>query len=72
MTRREAIQIIEGLFPADAPYENTATIGKRLLEQAKNWRDEPDAVLFRYAELCESEERRQTRGDKNIIKGGGG
>lgn len=63
MNRNEAIQIIEGLFPADAGHPDTAEVGQKLLEQAKReacgWRSEPDAVLIRYAELCQNEERRQ-------------
>ena len=63
MTREDAIRSIEGLFPPDAPYPDTATIGQRLLDQAKReaqgWRDLPDAVLFRFADLCQEEELRQ-------------
>ncbi|MGR9052754.1 MAG: hypothetical protein ACU84J_08910 [Gammaproteobacteria bacterium] len=54
--REEAIRHIENLYPADADYEDTAAIGRELLAQAKRevlgWRNEPTAVLIRYAELC--------------------
>lgn len=61
MDRNKAIQIIEGLFPADSEYPDTAEIGKKLLTQAKtkSWRDEPIDVLIRYANLCLQEEQRQ-------------
>ena len=56
MNRKEAISHIENLYPADCEYEDTATIGKQLLEQAKSevagWRTEPTEVLIRYAQLC--------------------
>ena len=61
MTREEAIRNIEGLFPADSQYPDNAEKGQALLEQAKretnNWRNEPDAVLIRYAQLCIAEEQ---------------
>lgn len=56
MTREEAIRNIEDLYPADSRYEDTAEVGRQLLEQAKHevcgWRTEPTEVLIRYAELC--------------------
>lgn len=56
MTRDEAIGHIEALYPADSEYEDTAEVGRGLLERAKrealDWRNEPDVVLIRYAELC--------------------
>ncbi len=65
VTREKAIEIIDDLFPVDAPWEDTAAIGKRLFEQAKanmaSWRNEPDIVLFEYARLCIAEEGRQAR-----------
>ena len=65
MTREDAIQTIESLFPADSQYSKTKTIGEQLLKQAKSeiigWRTEPEAVLIRYAELCEREETIQDR-----------
>ena len=65
MDRKQAISTIEALFPVDSQYEETNAIGERLLNQAKreceNWRNLPDAILFRYADLCEQEERRQCR-----------
>ena len=63
MNRRDAIRIIGGLFPPDAPYEDTAAKGKELLEQAKvkAWKNESDAVLFEFATLCMAEDDRQSR-----------
>ena len=65
MEREQAIQMIEGLFPADSQYIKTSEIGERLLAQAKmevvGWRNEPTDVLIRYAELCMAEENRQAR-----------
>ncbi len=65
MDRAEAIRIIDDLYPVDAPWENTAAIGKRLLEQAKAniaaWKTESDVVLFEYARLCIAEESQQAR-----------
>lgn len=62
MTREEAIQQIETLWPADSIYDDTATAGKKLLEQAKrnvgSWRNEPDDVIMEYAMLCIQKERR--------------
>ncbi len=56
MTREEAIQHIEALYPADSNMFEISQIGENLLEKAKsdiaNWRREPTAVLVRYAELC--------------------
>jgi len=65
MDRQQAISTIEALYPIDSEYEDTNVIGERLLAQAKreydNWRNLPDAVLFRYAELCQREEEHCTR-----------
>ena len=65
MDREQAIQQIEGLFPADSQYEKTNEIGLKLLAQAKRevagWRTEQTEVLIRYAELCIAEENRQAR-----------
>ena len=65
MTRQDAIEIIDGLFPVDAPFEKTAAIGRELLQQAKanmaSWKNEPDEILFEYARLCIAEDDRQTR-----------
>ena len=65
MDRHTAIETIENMFPVDAVYEDTAAIGRRLLQQAKEktqgWRDEPDEVLIEYARLCIAEDDRQTR-----------
>ena len=63
MNREQAIQTIEGLFPADSPYN--PEFGQKLLDQAKRevcgWRTEPTEILIRYAQLCEAEEGRQSR-----------
>jgi len=63
--REQAIGDIEALFPIDSQYEKTNEIGEKLLAQAKreceDWRNLPDAILFRYAELCRQEENRQAR-----------
>ena len=63
MDRRDAIRIIDNLFPPDAPYVSTAAKGKELLEQARatKWRNESDAVLFELATLCQAEDDRQAR-----------
>ena len=57
MTREEAIQHIENLYPADSGYKDTEEVGQTLLAQAKRevnsgWWNEPTNVLIRYAELC--------------------
>ena len=56
MTRDEAIEIIELLFPADSEYPDTAVLGQKLLKQARRevtgWKTEPTEVLIRYAQLC--------------------
>lgn len=71
MTRDEAISIIEQLYPADSQYQDTSAIGRQLLQRAQDevagWRTAPDAVVIRYAELCEAEENKQTR---ELLKGG--
>lgn len=63
MERQEAIEYIEMLFPADCEYPDTAAIGQKLLQQAKEetagWRTEPTEVLVRYAELCIQKENAQ-------------
>lgn len=60
VTKLEAIYIISILYPADSASPETAEIGKQLLEQAKRetstWRNEPENVLIRYAELCMKKE----------------
>ena len=57
MQRKKAIEIIEALYPADSQFHDTATIGMELLAQAKHeindWRNLPESVLVRYAELCQ-------------------
>ena len=58
--KEKAIQDIEGLYPPDASNEDTAEIGRQLLQQAKNevydWRDLPEKVLVRFALLCKERE----------------
>jgi hypothetical protein len=65
MDRKQAISTIEALFPVDSDYPDTREVGERFLEQAKreceNWRNLPDNILFRYADLCQQEENRQAR-----------
>jgi hypothetical protein len=65
MDRQTAIDTIGGLYPIDSQFEDTIAIGERLLARAKrecdDWRNLPDAILFRYAELCQQEEERSTR-----------
>ncbi len=59
MNREEAIKIIEQLYPADAPYTDTATVGRQLLAEARatKWRYESYGVIVEYARLCEKKER---------------
>lgn len=69
MTRKEAIQTIEDLYPADSDYTETRALGQELLDQAKQdvgiWRNEPDAVLIRYAQLCLWKEQHPIRRNHN-------
>lgn len=62
MSKDKAIQIISELFPPDAPFADTAAIGQQLLDQARrecgsDWRNESDAVLIRFAELCTAKDK---------------
>ena len=55
--REELIDNIEGLWPADSEYEDTARLGRQILEESRveakvGWRDEPVEVLRIYAEKC--------------------
>ncbi len=65
MTKENAIEIIEALYPADSQYADTAKIGKELLDKARcdvaGWRTEPTEVLIRYAQLCEGRENQNQR-----------
>ena len=67
MNKEQAIDCISGLYPPD-----TET-GAKLLQQAKNemetWRDLPENVLIRYAELCQREENHQDYIARNKLKG---
>ena len=55
MTREEAIQIIENLYPADSKFIDTAEVGRELLAKAMAncWWAEPTKVLLEYARLCD-------------------
>lgn len=63
MTREQAIRTIEALYPADSAFPATRMQGQQLLANAKreceaeDWRDQSDAVLTRYAELCLEQQR---------------
>ena len=65
MNREEAINIIEGLYPADSEYPDSREIGITLLEQAKretnNWRNCSDEIILRYACLCEIQKVKQRK-----------
>lgn len=58
MNRDHAIRTIEALCPADSPEPATRYQGQQLLAKAQReceaeaWRDQPEAVLIRYAGLC--------------------
>jgi len=58
MDRKQAISTIEALYPPDTE------MGAILLQQAKNdcksWKNLPNEILLRYADLCQQEETRQT------------
>jgi hypothetical protein len=62
MTRKEAIQHIEALYPPDSEYEDTAAIGEAFIEKAKtmcnDWRNLPDNVLKLAASMMIEEENR--------------
>ena len=69
MNREQAISTIEALYPIDSQYADTNEIGERLLAQAKreveDWRTTlSDAVLIRYADLCQQEEAKPIRVDR--------
>ena len=57
-TREDAIQVIEGLWPVDSQFIETAQIGQQLLNEARDrvgasdWRLESEEVLLAYAMLC--------------------
>ncbi len=64
MDRQQAISTIEALYPIDSQYKETTAIGERLLAQAKreceDWRNLPDAILLRYANLAGLHDARQS------------
>lgn len=61
MKREEAIRRIEALYPPDAELPAKREIGVGLMVSAilasMDWRDLPEPVLHRLAELCERKER---------------
>lgn len=63
MDRDTAIRIISDHYPPDSDFIDTAEIGWRLLEEARNdikdWREESTEVLKRFAELCIRQEREE-------------
>lgn len=63
--RERLIQNIEGLFPPDSDFIETAKVGQRLLDQAERdvatWKTKPIEVLRRFSLLCEHEDNRQAR-----------
>lgn len=66
MTHREkAIQEIEGLYPPDCEYPETAKIGQELLEEAKrrcsSWKNEPDHVIYTFLQLCRDKESHSSK-----------
>ena len=52
----KAIQIIESLYPPDSQYDDTAEIGCNFMViailNAGSWRELPEPVLQKMAELC--------------------
>jgi len=52
--RQEAIRNIEGLYPPDSEYPNTAAIGEKLLMSivVEEWRDLPLYTLQRFSSSC--------------------
>ena len=58
--RNHFIAVIECLYPPDSQYESTRNKGQDIMLaalEAENWRDLPDPVLERMADLCEWEDR---------------
>ena len=53
MNREEAIEIIEDLYPPDSKYASIAYIGQLTRANAESymWRELPDEVLLRMAEI---------------------
>jgi hypothetical protein len=66
MTKHEAITSIGGLYPSDSEFPKTNEIGRKFMLQAMdevrfNWRELPENVLTRWAELCEAKEAHDQR-----------
>ena len=64
MTKQQAIEIIEELFPIDSEFNVTNIVGRTLLMesiQESNWRDLPENILSIYAQKCIDEDRRQQK-----------
>lgn len=64
--RDHFIAVIECLYPPDSQYETTRNKGQGIMLAAledfyENWRDLPDSVLQRMADLCEWEDRAADR-----------
>ena len=61
MSRKEAIAIIERSFPADAVNQDTAAVGRKLLDDAKvsDWRNASDKVLSDLATRSVAEDNKQ-------------
>ena len=58
MSRQDAIDTINDLYPADSPYNETQEIGQKLMLKAiaMTWRELPDETLKQYARLCLGQE----------------
>lgn len=56
MDRKEAIDIIKCLCPADSEFKEVAEKGKQLLMEAicQCWRSLPSDILIEYAKNCEA------------------
>jgi len=54
MNKREAIALIEALYPADSDYPSTSETGQKLLMKAikHNWRNLSEDMLITYANFC--------------------
>lgn len=56
LRRQDAIATISWLYPPDSQFEETAKVGRELLNEARldpsKWRDEDTEVLVRFSQLC--------------------